>query len=224
MGKKLLLMLLAGVVIGGALGYYLGRYQAVHSAPGAAGAAGPTMAMREATTGQPEMPPGMPGQNQMKEQMNPADEKMHQEIAQLKETLKQNPGDVKTLVALGNHYYDMKDFKQAIGFYDQAFAKDKTDLSIQVDLATSYWYAGDTDRAVAGLQAVLQKNPNHPQALNNMGIIMLHGKNDLAGAREYWSRLVNTGTTEVDLQGVRTRLQVIDKMLKEQQAAPKNKG
>jgi len=207
MNKTTLIMLIAGLVVGFAGGYGARYFQ--EKTPPAAPAAHPPMGSQA---------PGNPAQP-MDPQQQAQLEKLHQEIQHTLEEVKARPGDPDPLKKVGNLYYDMKEFQKAAEFYEQAARLDPKDPGLQVDLATSYWYLQQVDKAVEGLTAVLKKAPNHPQALYNMGIIMLHGRNDLKGAKEYWTRLVNTKTEAMDLGQIRQRLEVIDRMLAEQEAA-----
>jgi cytochrome c-type biogenesis protein CcmH/NrfG len=212
MEKKTFLFLVVGLVIGfaaGATAMYLFEQNQPHPVPPPAAAATPGMPAGMGQT--PQAPAMTPEQQQHLEQMKA-------DIAQAEEVLKTDPENLKALIELGNSHYDLKEFKKAISYYQKAVAQDPNNLSVQVDLATAYWYLGDIDKATAGLEAVLKKDPNHVQALNNMGIIMLHGKSDLAGAKRYWTRLVATGTKDIDLESVKKRLVVIDNMLAQQKA------
>lgn len=220
MEKKAFIFLVVGLVVGfaaGATAGYLYQQGQPHEHDAA-----------QAPAANPSMPPAMGQQPQAPPPLTPEQQKqleqMHANIQQNEEILKTDPNNLEALIRLGNLHYDMKEFKQAIPYYEKAVAKDPSNLSVQVDLATSYWYLGDTAKASAGLEAVLKKNPNHVQALNNMGIIMLHGNNDLAGAKKYWTRLVATGTKDIDLDAVKKRLSVIDTMLAQQKEAEAKPG
>jgi cytochrome c-type biogenesis protein CcmH/NrfG len=219
MEKKTFIFLVVGLVVGFAAGatagYFYQQGQA-HENVVQAPAANP--AMPPAMGQQPQGPPPLtPEQQAQLDQMRAT-------IRKNEETLQTDPGNLDALIRLGDLHYDMKEFKEAVPYYEKATAKDPSNLSVQVDLATAYWYLGDIPKATAGLEAVLKKDPNQAQALNNMGIIMLHGNNDLAGARKYWTRLVATGTKDIDLDSVKKRLAVIDNMLAQQNAAAAQPG
>lgn len=219
MEKKAFIFLVVGLVVGfaaGATAGYLYQQGKAHENPAQATGAAPTMP--PAMGQQPQAPPPMTPEQQAQL------DQMHKNIKQNEEILQKDPGNLEALVRLGNLHYDLKEFQQAIPYYEKAVAKDPNNLAVQVDLATSHWYLGETDKAAAGLEAVLKKDPNHAQALNNMGIIMLHGKNDLEGAKKYWTRLVATGTKDIDLDSVKKRLSVIDNMLAQQKAEESKQG
>ena len=212
MHQKTLIMLIVGIVVGFAAGYGVRHFQ--EKTPLALPKDHPPM--NAPAPGSPAPQPDPQPDPRQQAQM----EQLKREVELSLAEVKARPGDPAPLKKAGNLYYDQKEFQKAIEYYEQAARLDPKDTNLQVDLATSYWYLQQTDKAVEGLGAVLKSHPDHPQALYNMGIIMLHGRNDLKGAREYWARLVATKTETMDLQQIRQRLEVIDRML----AAQKTDG
>jgi tetratricopeptide (TPR) repeat protein len=112
--------------------------------------------------------------------------------ATLKTSLNSNPNDVKALVDLGNLYYDNNKFQQAIDYYGKALDIQPNDVSVRTDRGSCFWSLGQADPAIAEFQKSLQLNPTHPQTLYNLGIVYLHGKNDMAEARKAWEKLLAT--------------------------------
>lgn len=216
-----LVLLCVGVAVGFAAGVFVGK--------GIAKPTPPTMDTGSPAAGMAPggaMPGGaMPGgqQGMGAQKMSPEQkaqfDSMQKEAEVLEAAVKAKPGDLASLVKLGNTYHDMRDYKKAIVYYEQAAKLDPSNLDVRTDLYTSYWYIQEVDKAAEGLQAVLKDNPKHPQALNNMGIVLLHGKNDMEGARQCWLTLIGTGTTAVDIDRVKKMLEAIDRMLAEQKAA-----
>lgn len=207
MDKRSLLILAAGVVIGFFAGYWAGRGQP--PPPSAPGHGPPPVGL----TG----PSGPPGMGSPRSDADTA--RLEGEARRLEELRTASPDDTGLLESLGNIYYDLRRYPEAIDRYERALRGQPDSLSIQVDLATSRFYNGDPDAALAGLERVLAVEPGHPQALYNQGIIRLHGAEDLAGAAESWRRLLATGTDRIDLRVVTQRLEVIDRMLAEERAA-----
>jgi tetratricopeptide (TPR) repeat protein len=112
--------------------------------------------------------------------------------ATLKSTLSSKPNDVKTLVELGNLYYDNNKYQPAIDYYGKALEIDPNDVAVRTDRGSCYWSLGQADPAISEFQKSLQVNPTHPQTLYNLGIVYLHGKNDVAEARKAWEKLLAT--------------------------------
>ncbi|MBN2429845.1 MAG: tetratricopeptide repeat protein [Acidobacteria bacterium] len=206
MNRTAVLLLMAGVVVGFVAGYLVGLQQHTvgHQQP---------MTMPQGMGGMPGMDVDQMRQQQQEQQQK--QQVMDLQIETYKEALAQDPENGDAMIALGNLYYDTKKYKEAIQYYEMALQQNPDNLFVQVDLATSYKYVQQIDRAIDGLEKVLEKDPNQAQALYNLGVIMLHDKNDLAGAQKYWSRLLDTGTDEIDLNMVRQRLEVIERMMQQ---------
>jgi cytochrome c-type biogenesis protein CcmH/NrfG len=110
----------------------------------------------------------------------------------LKSTLNSNPKDLNALIELGNLYYDNGKFGQAVESYGKALDIDPTNVGVRTDRGSCYWSLGQADAAIAEFQKSLQVDPSHPQTLFNLGIVYLHGKSDVAGARMAWEKLLAT--------------------------------
>ncbi len=108
----------------------------------------------------------------------------------LKSQLSSKPNDLKTLVDLGNLYYDNNKYQLAIDYYGKALEIDPNDVAVRTDRGSCYWSLGQADQAIGEFQKSLQVNPTHPQTLFNLGIVYLHGKNDMAEARKAWEKLL----------------------------------
>ncbi len=141
-------------------------------------------------------------------------ERIHSEIKELKQRVEKNPGDFESLKSLGDIYYDIKDFKNAVSYYEMAL-KVKTSLPVMVDLSTCYVNLNKVDKAISILNEVLKEKPDFPQALYNMGIIYLHGKNDFKMAKNYWQKLYDIGAPGFDRDRLKMMLDALDKSIKE---------
>jgi tetratricopeptide (TPR) repeat protein len=110
--------------------------------------------------------------------------------ASFKSMLNSNPKDLNTLIQLGNLYYDNNKFPQAIDTYARALEIDPNNVNVRTDRGSCYWSLGQADPAIAEFQKSLQLNPTHAQTLFNLGIVYLHGKNDMGEARKAWEKLL----------------------------------
>jgi Tetratricopeptide repeat len=113
------------------------------------------------------------------------------EIDTLLPMAKQNPKDFNVLSQLGNLYYDMGKYNEAITWYEKAIAERPEDLNVRTDMGTSLHYVGQPARALQEFETVLKKNPTFPQALHNMGIVKA-AQGDKQGAIEDWEKLLAT--------------------------------
>jgi cytochrome c-type biogenesis protein CcmH/NrfG len=104
--------------------------------------------------------------------------------------LNARPNDLPTLIQLGNLYYDAGRFHDAIDYYGRALQLDPRNVDVRTDRGTCYWNIGQADPAIAEFLRSLEVNPTHPQTLYNLGVVYLHGKNDPAGAKAVWEKLL----------------------------------
>lgn len=116
--------------------------------------------------------------------------------ASLKSMLGTNPKDLNALVQLGNLYYDNNKFSQAIEYYGKALEIDPSNVNVRTDRGSCYWSLGQADAAIAEFQKSLQVDPTHSMTLFNLGVVYLHGKNDVGEARKAWEKLLTTNPND----------------------------
>lgn len=101
-----------------------------------------------------------------------------------------DPKNVGARTQLGDLYYDAGRFTDAIKWYGESLALNPKDVSVSTDLGVSYYYNSETDRAIEQLEHSLVIDPSHAKTLLNLGVVRAFGKQDLKGATELWTRLV----------------------------------
>jgi tetratricopeptide (TPR) repeat protein len=87
--------------------------------------------------------------------------------------------------------------------YEAALAIDPSNVDASTDLAVSYYYTGQVDRALAQIDRSLSVDPDHVKTLFNQGVIRAGGKEDLAGAATSLERVVQLAPQSAE--GVRAR-------------------
>lgn len=133
-------------------------------------------------------------------------EHFFQDEAALRSLLRTNPRDVKTLIELGNLYYDHGRFQEAVECYGQALVIDPNNVNVRTDRGTSYWNQGLADLAIAEFKKSLLANPTHPQTLYNLGVVYLNGKHNAAEARKAWEALLFYHPDYPERARIRTQL------------------
>ena len=111
-------------------------------------------------------------------------------VTKLEQQAKAQPRDAAVREQLGNVYFDAERFEDAIRWYEASLAIDTRNVNVSTDLAVSYYYSRQPDRALQQIERSLAIEPTHAKTLLNQGIIRALGKQDLAGAFESWSRVV----------------------------------
>jgi cytochrome c-type biogenesis protein CcmH/NrfG len=110
----------------------------------------------------------------------------------LLDQLKSSPNDASLLYKVGSVYYDAQIFPEAIRYYEQSAKINPKALDVRTDLATAYYYAGDTDRSLSEFDEVLKLDSKFANALFNQGMIRWQAKMDIKGAVESWKKLLQT--------------------------------
>ena len=101
-----------------------------------------------------------------------------------------NPKDAQTRVQLANMFFDAEQFRQAIGWYEQALTLNPNDANVSTDLGVAYYYTNQPDRALAQFDHSLKVDPKHIKTLLNVGIVRAFGKQDLQGASQAWQQVI----------------------------------
>lgn len=142
-------------------------------------------------TSAPASPPAaalgghMPGLEEMKQM---ADAK----AAPLLEKLKSDPNNTGLLIQIGSIYENAHQFKDAVGYYDQALVSDPKNISARTEKASCLYYSGDVEGAIGQLQQSLQYSPKDANSLFNLGIMKWQGKKDAKGALAAWRELLQS--------------------------------
>ena len=183
------------LVVGLAIGYLFRGSQGQAPAPKAQ----PALAAGTPSTGMQQLP----SLDQMKHM---ADVKAQP----LLEKLKTDPKNNDLLFQVGNIYKNTHQFKDAIGYYQQALDIDPKKTEIRTEMASCMYYSGDVDGAITTLQQSLQQNPKDANSLFNLGMIKWQGKQDASGALAAWQELLKSNP---QLSG--ERRSTVEKMIAE---------
>lgn len=127
----------------------------------------------------------MPSLEQMKQMADT-------QAAPLLEKLKTDPANSTLLSQLGTIYHTTHQFKQAAEYYKKAVQADPKNIALRVKLASSLYRNGDPDEAIKQLNQALRYDPKDANALFDLGLIKLNGKQDGKGAMAAWQRLLKS--------------------------------
>ncbi|MDR1774917.1 MAG: tetratricopeptide repeat protein [Actinomycetes bacterium] len=118
-------------------------------------------------------------------------------------SLRDNPADEAALNLLGEYYYDQAEAAQANGNPSEAVVSAKTGITYferylgykpnddeaRNDMATLYYYSGDTDRAIQEISRVLESSPDDVMANYNLAIFYLFGRQDYDTAKKQLTKV-----------------------------------
>ncbi len=118
----------------------------------------------------------------------------------------QQPTSPQPRVELGNLYFDAERYTDAIKWYGDALKLAPTDVNVSTDLAVSYYYTNQPDRALEQFQASLKLDPKHTKTLLNQGIVQAFGKQDLAAAEQSWQQVIQLEPNSAEGQAAKRAL------------------
>ena len=135
-------------------------------------------------------------------------------VRELTNKIKQNPKDFDAIVELGNINFDQKNFSDATNLYKKALEIRPNASNVRTDMGTAFFYQDRFDEAIETFKETLKTDPTNAQALFNLGVTMLHGKNDPNGAVEYWQKLIDTNPNVPQAALVKEQIQKIKEQAK----------
>jgi len=130
----------------------------------------------------PAAPHSMPSDDQMKHM---ADKQAEPLVEQLKKT----PDDAAVLANVGKTYLKARQFETAAHYYERS-ASIKPNADVLTTLGGVYYYSGAKAKAVDAWSRALKVDPNHADALVNIGLSKWHDDGDAKGAVEIWKRML----------------------------------
>jgi tetratricopeptide (TPR) repeat protein len=114
------------------------------------------------------------------------------QAAPLLAKLAASPNNPDTLAEIANLYYDAQQYSVAVDYYNRALQSRPADASVRTDMATAYWYMGNTEEALSQFNKALTYAPTNPNTLFNMGLVKWQAQHDSAGAIALWKKLLDS--------------------------------
>lgn len=153
-----------------------------------------------ADSGQPgkrHMPKGMPapekasGGDQKQDLATMADP----HIIKLQAFLKENPDNPQAWVELGNAFFDLDRFGDAINAYEKALSIQPDNPHVLTDLGVMYQRNNEPEKALEVFNKAIAVQPDFETPWFNKGIVYMHDLNDIPKAIEAWEQLVKVNPT-----------------------------
>lgn len=141
--------------------------------------------------------------------LNPAQEAR---VSKLMRKLKSKPKDVTTLVALGNIFFEARDFNNAGGWMKQALTIDPGNVKARMALGAAEFNIGDTKGAQRDWLRVVAADPKNVEAYYDLGFLYVSRKQpDLADAKKMWGKVVELAPNSNVAKTVSTHLKGLEK-------------
>ncbi len=122
-----------------------------------------------------------------------------QKVLAAKAALEKDPRNYKLNVELGNNYFDIGRFEQAIQYYSTAISVNDKNPSVLIDLGVAYYNLQDFDNALKYMRQALDISPEHVQGLYNLGIVYFN-KGDKNSALQAWEKLLQVNPASREAQ------------------------
>jgi tetratricopeptide (TPR) repeat protein len=109
----------------------------------------------------------------------------------LKRRLKVNPNDFKVLSKLGDTYFELMNFENALRYYKRAVEVNPDDVDTYNDLGLTSHYIGNSADALSYIDTGIKKNPYYQRIWLTRGFIMAYGMGNPDEAIESWEKAVS---------------------------------
>jgi cytochrome c-type biogenesis protein CcmH/NrfG len=128
-------------------------------------------------------------------------------IASTQAALDQDPRNERLWIALGNDYFDTRQFQNAIDAYGKALAISPDNPDVLTDQGVMYREIKSFDRAVSNFKRAAMLNPKHLQSLFNLGVVYAYDLHDVQRARETWEKLIRLDPSSAQAGQARSAMQ-----------------
>jgi len=135
-------------------------------------------------------------------------------IQTLKDIVKKDPKNLSAWVEMGNLYFDSNQPKEAIEAYRQYLAVKPDNPDVRTDMGIMYRKLGDFDQAIEEFKKAAQSDPNHFNSRYNLGLVLLHDKQDMKGAIKAWEEYLKVDPKSERAERVRIQMEKLKKMVK----------
>ena len=134
------------------------------------------------------------------------------QIQTLKEIVKKDPKNLPAWVELGNLYFDTDQPKEAIEAYRQYLAIKPDNPDVRTDMGIMYRKLGEFDRAIEEFKKAAQSDPKHVNSRYNLGLVLLHDKQDMKAAIKAWEDYLKVDPNSERAQRIRVQIEKMKTM------------
>lgn len=133
-------------------------------------------------------------------------------IAQLMKKLKDDPNDAKTLVAIGNVFFNARDFNGAGGWMKRALAAEPSNVEARLALGASEFNLNDVPDARRDWLRVIAADPKNVEAYYDLGFLYVsEDPPDMANTKKMWGKVVELDPDSQVAKSVSTHLAGLEK-------------
>ena len=134
------------------------------------------------------------------------------QVQTLKEIVKKDPKNLPAWVELGNLYFDTDQPKEAIEAYGHYLAVKPDNPDVRTDMGIMYRKLGQFDRALEEFRKAARSDPKHVNSRYNIGLVLLHDKQDMQGAIKAWEEYLRVDPNSEKSQRIRAQIEKMKSM------------
>lgn len=159
-------------------------------------------------------PPADPATAPMAPPSGPSPAEVNAKIQALKDIVQKDPKNLSALVELGNLYFDSDQPREAVEAYGKYLAVKPDNADVRTDMGIMYRKLGDSDRAIQEFKKAAQTDPRHVNSRYNIGVVLLHDKQDIKGAIKAWEDYLKVDSNSERAERVKTQMERMRAMVK----------
>ncbi len=142
----------------------------------------------------------------------PSPAEVASKVESLKEILKKDSKNLSALVELGNLYFDSDQPKEAIEAYNRYLSIKPDNPDVRTDLGIMYRKLGEIDKAIGEFRRAAQLDAKHVNSRYNIGIVLLHDKQDIKGAIKAWEEYLKIDSNSERAQRLKAQIEKMKTM------------
>ena len=116
-------------------------------------------------------------------------------IRELQGVLKEDPDNPQAWIELGNAFFDLDRFGDAINAYEKSLSIQPDNPHVLTDLGVMYRRNKESEKALEAFSRAIAVQPGFESAWFNKGIVYMHDLNDISKAIEAWEQLLKVNPT-----------------------------
>ncbi|MCX5888044.1 MAG: tetratricopeptide repeat protein, partial [Deltaproteobacteria bacterium] len=113
----------------------------------------------------------------------------------MEQAYRQDPDNLKIVDTLAQTYQELGQFQRAQELYQEALARQGSNLALQNNWCFSFYLQGDLAKAESCFKEALTRDPGNAAARNNLGLLWCR-QGKLAEAQRLWEETEGTGAAQ----------------------------
>jgi len=145
---------------------------------------------------------------------SPSPAEVNAKIQALKDIVQKDPKNLSALVELGNLHFDSDQPQEAVEAYSKYLAVKPDNADVRTDMGIMYRKLGDSDRALQEFRKAAQNDAKHVNSRYNIGVVLLHDKQDIKGAIKAWEDYLRVDSNSERAERVKAQMERMKTMTK----------